>query len=119
MIKNSSLILAFTFSAYYDVNYFVAKQQPPITIRSPQQIAEDLNCIQYEFEVAQEIFIPQYIGPLITSFANNLPQGQVNLQLDAFLDLTYSAYDGQRDVVNISNIYRINPGLVLQAGMTI
>jgi hypothetical protein len=120
MIKKiSSLILALSSTAYCDVDYFVAQQEPQSTTRSPQQIAEDLNSIQHEFEVAQEIFIPWYTGPLITGSANNVPQGKFNLQPYAFLDLTYSAYDGHRDVVNISNIYTINPGLVLQAGITI
>jgi hypothetical protein len=99
-------------------DYFAAEPQPQITTRSPQQIADDLNSIQNEFEVAREIFIPWYTGPLITGSANNVPQGRFNLQPYAFLDLTYSAYDGHRNVVNISNIYTINPVVVLQAGIT-
>ena len=119
MIKKiSSLILALSSTAYCDVDYFVAEQQPQMTTRSPQQISEDLNSIQHEFEVAQEIFIPWYTGPLITGSANNCPPGRVNLQPYAFFDLTYSAYDGHRNVVNIPNIYTINPVLVLQTGIT-
>jgi len=86
--------------------------------KTPEQIQQEILQAQRDFETAQEMFIPWYTGPLITSSAKNVAQGHFNMQGYLYFDINYAQFDKHRKSVKVPNTYVLNPLLVLQAGIT-
>ena len=87
-------------------------------VKTQQQISEELQQAQSEFSVADSLFIPWYTGPIITSSANNIPPGNVNLQPYLYFTTNFAEFTNSRHSVDIPNIHVINPLLVFQTGIT-
>lgn len=88
------------------------------SVKSPQQIETEIQQAQYDFEIAQKMFIPYYTGPLITGSASNVPSGHINIQPYLFLTVNHAQYNGHRKSINTPNTYIINPVFTFQAGLT-
>jgi hypothetical protein len=87
-------------------------------IKSPQEIQEELNQDEALFKEAQEMFNPWYTGPLLTGGAHMMPPGSANIQPYIFVTDTYGLWDSERDSVNISDKWTLNPQFVIQTGIT-
>ena len=87
-------------------------------IKTPEEIQAELDQAQKDFEIAQEIFIPWYTGPLITSSANNVPAGKYNIQGYLYFESQYAQFDNERQSQRIPTIFTLQPLLILQAGLT-
>ncbi len=112
----SSMLLS---GALYGVNLAAVKAESSNQqVRSPAELAKDLDSIEIDFQLAKEMFIPWYTGPLITGGAINMPMGKVNLQPYVYFTVNHAAYDGNRHSVNIPNMYVINPLMSISAGIT-
>jgi hypothetical protein len=86
--------------------------------KSPEEIEEELHHAQRDFEIAQQMFIPWYTGPLITGSANNVPKGHTNVQGYFYTTVNYAQFNSHRKSVNTPNTLILNPLLVLQRGLT-
>lgn len=95
-----------------------ASMQAKEQVKSPQEIQLELNQAQKNFEIAQQMFIPWYTGPLITGSANNVPYGKFNIQGYLYATMDYAQFTNNRKSQSIDNIYSITPLLLLQYGLT-
>ena len=110
----SSILLS---GALYGVNSpLLTAESSTHQIRSPAELAKDLDSIQIDFELAKEMFIPWYTGPLITGSASNPPFRHINIEPYLFLTVNHAVYNGHRHSENIDNIYVVNPLFLFQAG---
>ncbi len=85
---------------------------------TPQQIEVQLDQAEHDFQIAKEMFIPWYTGPLITGSATNVPPGNVNLQPYLYFTVNYAEYNSHGKSVNTPNTYLLNPLLLIEAGIT-
>jgi hypothetical protein len=104
--------------AYGADSVFIDAATSSPNIKSPEEISKEIDSIQIDFELARDMFIPWYTGPLITGSASNVSFGHINLQPYLFLNVNHAVYNGHRHSTNISNIYVANPSLIFQAGLT-
>ncbi len=86
--------------------------------RSPEQIQQELNEAETQFAHAKEMFNPWYAGPLLTGSASMMPPGQGNIQPFLFVTDNYAIYDSNRNVVDVPDLWNINPQVLVQAGIT-
>lgn len=96
----------------------VADEPAPPKGQTPEQIAVSLQKAQQDFEIAQQMFIPWYTGPLIAGSANNVPPGRMNLQGYLYLTENYASFDSHRHSHSGPHTYIVNPLLIIQAGLT-
>ncbi|NDD58059.1 MAG: hypothetical protein EBZ47_02245 [Chlamydiae bacterium] len=118
MIKKIALFFFFISPAFSEEMPNSVSQPSGRSIKTPEEISAEIDSVQYDFQVAQDMFIPWYTGPLITGSANNVPFGRINIQPYLYFTVDHAVYDGHRHSKNISNVYVINPLFVFQAGLT-
>ncbi|MBI5273687.1 MAG: hypothetical protein HY860_01370 [Chlamydiales bacterium] len=103
----------FFFSIFAVTAGIYADQQ----IKTPEQVQQELNQAENDFNVAKEMFIPYYTGPLITSSANNVPMGHINIQPYLYFNINYASFNDHRHSVSMSTAYVLNPVFVFQFGI--
>lgn len=86
------------------------------TYKSAEKVQKEIDKAWHDFEIAQKMFIPYYTGPLITSSANCVPMGHINIQPYLFFTTNYAQFNSHRKSVNVPNTYILNPQFVFQVG---
>ncbi len=97
---------------------FFASLHAQEEVKTPQEIQAELDQAQKDFEIAQEIFIPWYTGPLITGSASNVPKGKTNIQGYLFFESQYAVFSKHRQSERIPTIFTLQPVLLYQRGLT-
>jgi len=90
----------------------------PERIKTPEEIQAELDQAEKDFQTAQKMFIPWYTGPLITGSANNVPKRKVNIQVYLYNTIQYANYADNWKIVNIPNVYTVNPLILIQRGLS-
>jgi len=88
------------------------------TIKTPEQIQQELGQAWHDFNTAKELFIPWYTGPLITGSANNVPKGKINMQAYLFLNNLYAEFNKDRKSIDVPDIFTVQPLILYQYGFT-
>lgn len=119
-VYKAAILSCFSFSASLcaDAGTTYRQSSNSEPVKTPEQIEQEIQQAQHDFDVAKEMFIPWYTGPLITGSANNVPQGKVNLQPYLYFTVNYAEFNSHHKSVSTPKTYIINPLLVAQVGIT-
>jgi len=79
-------------------------------------VQSEIDKAWHDFEIARKMFIPFYTGPLITTSANCVPFGHINIQPYLFFTINHAQFNKHRKSINIPNKYILNPQFVFQVG---
>ena len=99
------------------ISSLVVAQETP-EVKSPQEVQLELDQAQRDFEIAQKMFIPYYIGPLITGSAHTAPKGVTNMQVYVYFDWAYARFNNSRKSINTPTVFTFQPLGLIQRGLT-
>jgi len=92
--------------------------QEAVPHETPEQIQHELDDAETQYKHALEMFNPWYAGPLLTGSASMMPPGMANIQPYLFVTDNFAVYDKARNVVNVPDLWNINPQFIIQTGIT-
>ncbi len=118
MKRHVLFLLLLTSTLYADDGDVAATDAHPEPVLTPEEIEAQINQEQRDFEIAKEMFIPWYTGPLITGSANNVPPGYLNLQPYLYLTTNYAQFTKNRRSKSTPNTFIVSPLLLIETGIT-